>query len=489
MMIREDGRSEARAKRCGSLAGVLLLATGVVASAGDLRLIEAAKAQNSAAVRHLVQAGVDVNASQPDGATALHWTVHWGDSDTADLLIRAGANVNAANDLGITPLHWACRIMSASMVSKLLKAGAKPNTLALTTGETPLMAATRTGSLEAVKALLAHGARPNLAETAHGQTALMWAVSRRHTEIVRTLLEHGADVRDRTKVHPLLFTRGSRGARQKDEVVPVEVPTGGFTPLLFAARQGDVESAMLLVDAGANANDVAADSMSALVIAAHSGNGAVATYLLQKGANPNSAGTGYTALHAAVLRGDLDLVKSLVAHGADPNAKLTRGTPVRHFSRDYALEGALVGATPYWLAAKFAEPAIMRTLAAGGADTTLGLSDGRTPLLAAAGLGSRGDRRDRTLDEVEQIDAREDERQSLEAVKAALDLGSDVGAADKNGETALHAVASKGFDSVVQLLVNAGAQLNVKNKQGLTPLGTAKNHAHTTELLRKLGAS
>ena len=238
------------------------------------------------------------------------------------------------------------------------------------------------------------------------------------------------------------------------------VPRGGSTPLLFAARSGDAESARLLLAAGADVNDALPDGASALVVAAHSGNGAVATLLLEKGADPNAAAVGYTALHAAVLRSDLDLVKALLAHRREPERADHQGHAGRRNSQDFELPETLIGATPYLLAAKFLEADIMRALAAGGADTRLPMKDGATPLMAAAGMGivapaqdeKRGtDRRGLAILDGGKV---EPDSRVLEAVTAALDLGSDINAVNPAGDTAVHIAAAQGYGEVVKLLAS-----------------------------------
>ena len=486
----------------------LLFIAGLAAAERDPRLADAVERQDKPAVRALLKARADVNAPQGDGATALHWASHWGDLETADLLLRAGASVNAANDFGVTPLTLACEDANAAMAERLLKAGANPNA-AVSTGETALMTAARTDSVSIVKALIAHGADVNGKETSHDQTALMWAVANLHPDVVKALIEAGADIKARSVVRQRVVHTGNRyGDRGNDKGV-VQMDLGGFTPLLFAARQGDLESARLLIAANASVNDTAANGASALVIAAHSGHGALAALLVDKGADPNAAGAGYTALHAAVLRGDLDLVKALLAHGANPNATLTKGTPGRYYSKDYSLnEVALLGATPFWQAARYADIEIMRALAAGGADPRFAMADGTTAIMAAVvangGIAS-GDRRERYMgpaDVAAKVEG-EDERITFEAVRLAVEAGADVNAANRAGDTALHAAATRGLSSVVQLLVDKGANLEARNKREQTPLAAAlvppvrsplfsqpaeDNRKSTVELLRKLGA-
>jgi len=462
---------------------LILLGIPGLCLAADLRLVEAAQAQDHDAVRALLQQHVDVTVQQGDGATALHWAAYWDDPVTADLLIRARANVNAANELGVTPLALAS---SGAMAEMLLAAGANPN-LVTSTGESPLLAASRAGRTDMVKALLEHGANVNAKENVRGQTALMWAVSQRHPEVVRTLLEHGADVKVHTLSNSqLVYTGDVSGAgRNPAEWVMRTIDRGGSTALMFAARQGDLESAKLLIAAGANPNDVGPDGMTALVMASYSGHGDVAAFLLSKDASPNAAEAGYTALHTAVLRGDVDSIKALLKYGANPNARITQGTPVTREGEDLVLPTPLVGATAYFLAAKFLERDIMRVLAQAGADTKLAVADGTTPLMAAAGVGWGGEVNRRDAYVLQGTEFHDADR-ALETVKLALDLGADVNAVNEAGDTALHGAAAKSYDAIVQLLADKGAQLEVKNKRGRTPLSVAKKS--TADLLRKLGA-
>jgi ankyrin repeat protein len=290
----------------------------------------------------------------------------------------------------------------------------------------------------------------------------------------------------------------------------IEIEQGGFTPLLFAAQQGDIDSAKLLVAAGANVNDVAPDGTTALVLAAHSGVVPFVEFLLDKGAEPNAAGAGYTALHAAVLRGNLDLVKALVARGVNPDARLTKGTPSRRDSGDFVFDKVLIGATPFLLAAEWGELSLMRVLAASGADPLAVMKDSTTALIAAVRHGEYerfGGVRKRDGG----IDPEDGERRTLDAVKLAIELGADVNAGDHTDSTALHLAAYKNSNTVIQFLVDRGARLDMKNKKGQTPLAivtmgrklptqggfaidlvaieTAANRDKVTaDLLRQLGA-
>ena len=479
------------------LSACLVAATVTIglAATNDVRLIEAVRARNLERVRALLAERVNVNATQGDGATALHWAVHLDDDSLVGILIRAGARADVADDTGVTPLYLACTNRNADAVSRLLAAGANPNA-ALLSGETVLMTCARAGNAMAVRALLSRGASVNAKETAHNQTALMWAAAQSHPQVVEALLERGSDVRARSREYAQTVT-SEVTQRAGREALNYTVPRGGMTALLFAARSGDAESARLLVAAGADVNDALPDGASALIVAAHSGHRQAAMALLEKGANPNADRVGYTALHAAVLRSDVDLVKALLARGADPNTPITNGTPVRRNSQDFELPKTLIGATPYALAAKFLEPEIMQVLAAAGADRRRPMKDGATPLMAAAGMGivapaqdeKRGtDRRGLAIVDGGIV---EPESRVLDTVTTALTLGSDLEDVNASGETALHIASAQGYETVVRALAEHGANLNARNARGQTPLGALlarKGRSNVIELLRKLGA-
>jgi ankyrin len=497
---------------------VLLAHVALGAASADPRLIKAVRGKDAATVRALIKQRVDVNAPQGDGATALHWAAHVDDLAIAELLIRAGARAAVANDSGFTPLHLACINRNGSMVERLLAAGGDPNAASLN-GETVLMTCARAGEPRAVKALLVKGARVNVKENAHDQTALMWAAAQRHPKATELLIEAGAEINARSRAYAQTVV-GEQTQRFGREELNYTVLRGGSTPLLFAARSGDTESARLLLAAGANVNDTLPEGMSALVVAAHSGHGETAALLLEKGANPDAADAGYTALHAAVLRSDLALVKALLAHKANPDVRTTKGTPIRRDTTDYNLPATLIGSTPYLLAARFLEPDIMRALAAGGADTKLTMKDGTTALMLATGAGSGNGSNRRGIAVIDGAVV-EPETAILPTVAAALDLGADVNGTNQAGDTALHTAATRGLNTVVQLLADKGAQLNAKNKRGLTPLAALMpantairrrgaaitaaaiadddtpnepvsrepNHPTTIALLRKLGAT
>ena len=486
------------------------------AAAADPPLVQAVRAQDTDALRALLSEGVDANATQPDGATALHWAAYQSDVTAAGLLITAGADVNTANQLGATALWLAAGDGSADMIRLLLEAGAAPN-VALLEGETPIMSAARSGNVEGVRHLLAAGADVNAREHLREQTALMWAVAQGHPDVVRVLVDGGADVGARSKVRPRLMHADAVNASQYDPGVIHN--RGGFTPLLFAARHGAVESTRLLLAAGADIDDTAPTGASTLVIAAHSGHADLVQFLVEQGADPNAIGAGYTALHAAVLRGDPGMVGALLAHGADPNARLLKGTPVRRASEDWAFDTAHVSATPFWLAARFREPELMRILADGGADPTMTTTElwssvaeragdvgpphivggFETPLMAAT--RGRSDRL-RFFLATNRLQPHVEERLALETVRAAIELGNDIDAADENGSTALHDAASRNLTTIVRFLVERGATMDVEDGRGRTPLALADaaekrrafredtaDELSTAAVLRELGAA
>jgi ankyrin repeat protein len=432
-------------------------------------LIEAARNADRETIRRLVQQKTDVNTTEADGTTALHWASYRDDGESAEMLIRAGANVNAANDLGATPLWTASLNGSASMVKRLLAAGASPNA-ALLLGETPLMVAARTGNADVVQQLLERGAQVN-ARAARGQTALMWAVAQKHPDVVKVLLAHGADVHARSDSWSQIEAVSPHGHAEYNRAIPY----GNNTALMFAARAGDAASAKLLVSAGARVNDQDARGVSALVLAAHSGFRDVVELLLDTGADPNSSTAGFTALHEAIMRRDEGLVRLLLARGADPHTRLQTWTPTRRQSSDLHFEPELVGATPFWLAARYVQPNVMRMLAELGADPLFvhrsdRVVDGRegraydhkyeatTALMAALGMGGGGPA-------WVQPDRSQRESLALETVTLAVELGIDVNAMNTDGRTALDAAKALKFETVVNYLVSKGAKPGVTEKK------------------------
>jgi ankyrin repeat protein len=329
------------------------------------------------------------------------------------------------------------------------------------------MMAARVGNAGVAEQLLAKGADPN-ARAARNQTALMWAVSQKHPEVVKVLLAHKADLSARSEAWGDVEAVAPHGNLDYNRAIP----HGNDTALLFAARVGDLESAKLLVAAGANVNDQEAWGISVTELAAHSGFTDLVEFLLDKGADPNTGKAGFTALHVAVMRRDEKMVSALLAHRANPNARLATWTPTRRSSHDYNFEPELIGATPFWLAARFTAPEIMRLLVKSGADPLFVHNSERildrypwqtrretlTALMAANGMGGGGT-------PWTEVDRSQRESLTLEAVKVAVELGVDVNAVNTDGRTALDAARGLRFNSVVTYLEGKGAKAGTGNPQ------------------------
>jgi len=472
------------------------LAFNGLPSPASLSLIDSVKAGDLGRLQSLIANGTDVNAAQGDGASALHWAAHRNNLEATEILLAAGANANAANELGATPLWLAAMNGNAEIASALLKGDANPN-MALKMGETPLMTAARSGSLVTTKLLLEYGANVNAIEYERGQSALMWAAAQQHGDLVQLLIDHGAYIHARSKVwYQLENTAGNTNPSGN-----FRMAHGGSTALLFVARNGDVETARILLNAGANVQDTSAAGTSALVIAAHSGHGPLAMFLLEQGADPNANEAGYTALHAAVLRSQIELLQALLDHGANANTVVEHGTPGRRFSADFSIRSQLIGRDAFWLAAKYGEVEILKILLDHGADPFIVNQYGVTTLHVAMGnSGSSLDhRRDRIGNAAPDLVA--EERRTLELAQILLDLGLDVNAADNNGRTALHHAVLKDFPSVVEYLILRGADINAANERDQTPLllaetvqtipgtnGLRGTRPEVAEVLRRLGA-
>jgi uncharacterized protein len=445
-------------------------------------LVEAAKAGNTAAAVALLAGGADVNAPEPDGTTALHWAAHRGDVDLVRRLIRAGANVNAKNDYGATPMSEAAVVADPALLEALLAAGAdveSPNA----DGQTALMVVARTSQVEAARLLLKRGANVAAAEKWRGQTALMWAVAQNQPAMVKELIAAGADVNARSTVN--------NWERQVTaEPRAIYRPAGGLTPLLYAAREGCVECATLLIDAGANINLADPEGISPLLMAVINMHFDLAASLIRRGANPDKWDLwGRAPLYAAVdvntiprggrpdrpsldTTSSLDIVGMLLEAGANANAQLKLSPPFRNIGNDRGLDGLLtVGTTPLLRAAKALDAPAIRALLDSGADPTLANSRGITPLMAAAGMGSvDADTRGFYLSE-------DVEQRAIDSLKLLLKAGGNVNAKDPRGLTPLHEAARWGWNDVVRFLVDNGADVNAEDNRGNTPVDSALGKA------------
>ena len=486
-------------KRATILAALMALTlcagAALAAGASDTSLVTAAKQGDRAAVQALVNGHAKKSVAGPEGTAALVWAATRNDVAMADLLLRAGANVKGTNEFGATPLYAAAAHPDPAMAEKLLAAGADANT-ALMSGETALMEASRRGNLATVRVLLANHANPNAKESNGGQTALMWAVSQRQAPVVEELIKQGADVNAASK--------------------------SGFTPVMFAAQQGDDVSARILLRAGAKPNDAQPKTgLTALMIASAMAQAKAVDVLLDNGANPNLAdANGYTSLHRVVRDSDyginlaakddiLTIVKSLLKHGANPNARLVQDkekAAEEIKNGNVAVEGKrtavtvdeiiLQGATPLFLAAEVNNLDVIKALVAAGADPLLPSERGTTPLMMAAGAGT----------DVQREREPEERATAVDTAKFLVEHGADVNVAGQYGWTALHAAAYQGLNDVVAFLASKGAKLDAKDGFGQTPLSISlsvlakdigdrrlqiprKFRRETSELLLKLGAT
>jgi ankyrin repeat protein len=457
--------------------GLILLAVSLASARTPLA--DAVEQRDQASVRKLLGERVDVNAAQVDGTTALHWATYHDDAETVALLVRVGANANAVNRYGVPPLAQACTNGNAAIVKLLLEAGADANAT-MKGGESVLMLAARSGSAEAVKALLAHDARPESRERL-GQTALMWAAAEGHTAVVRALIDAGANIN--------------------------ATVDSGFKAFFFAVRGGHLDTVRAFLSAGADVNAMMQRPMgrgtTPLMLAVLNGHFELAIALVDAGADPNDVRTGFTPLHmmagvrkpdssdgsdpaAPVGSGHLssaDFVREIVKRGAKVNFQLPKGTPKQPAtSSSIGSEGA----TPFLFAADRGDVPLMRLLLKLGADPLLPNLDNTTPLMAAAGVGTN-----------EPQEEAGEESDAVEAVKLLLDLGADVNAVDKHGDTAMHGAAYNISPLVVKLLAERGADPQIwknPNKAGGTPLFIAEGYisrlprpdAPTIEAITKL---
>jgi uncharacterized protein len=474
----------------------LIFASFILFAAGaDIRLPEAAMKRDIAAIRALLQQKVDVNAPGKDGTPALHWVVRVDDLETAQLLIRAGADVKFADRYGVTPLYLACTNGNAAMIKLLLDAGADANSVD-PTGETALMTASKVGDLESVKVLLDRGAQVDNADPTYQQTALMIAVREDRTDVVRLLVERGANVNARTRtgqtpgwilpnsVPGFGFGKGIiRGGLPADRGSRYFIP-GGLTPLFYAARDGRLEPAKILVAAGAVLEQKDPNDITPLIVAISNNHVDVARFLIEKGAQINvSDWYGRTPLWTAVEVRNMDfdngtfengverepllsLIELLLDKGANANARTKESIPIRRFM--LRTTGTLewvdfTGQTPFLRAAYAGDITVMRLLLKHGADPKIATYAGTTALMAAAGVNWVFDQ---TYDE--------GQKNLLEAVKMCFELGLSVNDANSMNITAVMGAANRGSDEIIEYLVSKGAKLDVKDNEGRTPLSWAE---------------
>ena len=543
------------------LAGFAVLSFGVIhgnaLAASDVA--DAAMRNDATGVATLISAKADVNAPQPDGSTALHWAAYHGDVKLTGALLRAHANPGAAMENGMTPLLLACENGNADLVKALLKAGADPNQT-LTNGETPLMMAARTGRIPVMAALLEKGVKVDQKERLRGTTALMWAAANSNTDAVRFLISKGADVSvrsgttapgrapylapaGRNRIQDFIDGRGGSGAHvalddpkaraeadkrlgEEKELAkraiaafpapkatkPAPKQWGGLTPLQFAVREGSMETVKVLVDSGADVNQRSEFGWTALLVATQNRYYKIGLFLLDHGADPNIANEGgWSPLYIAtdnrnIEGGDypvrkpdmdhLDYIKRLFVANANPNLRMRSSTETRTiFTHQWLQEE---GATPFLRAAQSGDIVLLKLLLEHGADPKITTDTKVTPLMVASGIGW-----------VEGVTYEWSPKETLETVKMLLDLGADVNAQDLiDGRTALMGAAHKGRNDVIELLVQHGADLSMRDigsrdtinslaglrfqaidyADGLVRIGvqSAIAHPETSALLRKL---
>ena len=470
--------------RATAFAIFLVLAATAAHAAGpavprDTRLVDAVKAGNSAAAAALLTKKVDVNVPEADGTTALHWAVRSNDAKLVDQLIRAGANVKAENRYGVTPIALACENGSAAVVERLIKAGVNANFTG-PLGETALHLCARTGKPEAVRVLLANGARVDTIENWRGQTPLMWAAAEGNVDAMKVLIEAGADVNARSTI--IAWER-----QKTEEPRDKWLPPGGLTPLLFAAREGKLASARVLLDAGADINIVDPDRHTSLILALTNAQLDVAALLIERGADLNMEDkVGQTALYAAVdvhtvpqsnrpapretddVVSSLDVIKMLLAKGAKVDAALRAALPYRT-KLDRGGDGVLgVGATPLIRAGKAADVTVIKLLLEKGANAKATTRNGVAAVMIAANVAAR---------EEDMTGRGKTQKDIIEAIRLLMAAGGDVKGTDTQGRGALHGAAMWGLTDVVKFLRESGGDINLKDKRGLTPLSYALGQA------------
>lgn len=451
---------------------LLFISSLCVATVGGLaasELAEAIEQGDHDVARALLSAGADVNEAQVDGTTPLQWACYRDDAETALKLLEAGADPTLANRYGVTPFYLACLSGNATIVQNLIAAGIDPNSKR-EGGETALMTAARTGKLDAVRVLVEAGGDVEAKLPKGKQTALMWAAAEGHLEVVKYLIEIGADFQS-------------------------PVPSG-FTPLMFAVREGHSDVVDLFLRNGENPNAVIEPTggqgykppkkgTSPLILAIENGHFELARELLEAGADPDDQRSGFAPLHTLtwvrnpdlgdnaagdpvpIGRGNLnsmDMAEALVEWGADVNLALTSGN--RRGKGGAHLPN--LGNTPFILACHTGDVELAQFLLAEGADPFKRNADGTSPILIAAGLGNHAPEEEAG-----------DEDDALALLAILLELGADINDTDGNDETVMHGAAYKNFPRVAQFLYEKGADIEIWNKfndRGWTPLDIADGY-------------
>jgi ankyrin repeat protein len=438
-------------------------------------LIHAAENKRHDEALKLLAAGADARARDVDGTTALHWAAHYGNAELVDRLIRAGAEVNVTNDYGSSPMMEAATIGDTEVLRLLLKAGADVES-ANREGQTALMAVARTGNVEAAELLLKAGARVDSVEQWGGQTALHWANAQSQPEMVKLLVRHGANVNARAIVRDWQRRVTAEGR-------PKNMNRGGFTPLLYAAREGCIECGKALLKGKADINLPDPDGLTPLNLALTNMRFDFAAMLIEAGADVNKWDFyGRTPLYSAVDlntlprggRPDLpstdnltgyDIAKMLLERGANPNIQLKLRPPYRNGVFDRGGDTVIsTGATPLLVAAKTGDAKSVALLLKHNAIVDLPNAQGVTPLMVAAGVGHGANpTRGRYKTDAE----------AAECLRLLQEAGANVNAKDERGMTALHGAANLGWDETIRQLVARGAQLEATESNGLTPIDYA----------------
>ena len=484
-----------------SLTGAIHAAETVVK---DMRLLQAAKSGDTTAALALLGKRADPNGSEPDGTTPLHWAVRNNDTTLVERLIKAGADVKAANRYGITAIALACESGSGAIVQKLLAAGVTANATG-PYGETALHTCAHSGNVDAVKVLIANGAALDGGDSWRGQTPLMWATAEGHADVMRVLIEAGADVNTRSTI---IAWERQRTSEPRDKWLP----PGGLTPLLFAAREGCVDCAKVLLSSGANPDIVDPDQYTPLILALINGHFDVAGALIDAGADIDMQDkVGRTALWAAVdahtipssnrpapretddMLSSMDIITKLLDRGAAVDLALRAQIPYRT-KLDRGGDGVLgAGTTPLLRAAKAGDVPVIKMLLEKGANPLAATARGNVnPIMMAANVSAR---------EEDMTGRNKTQKEAIESIRLLIAAGTDINGVDSQGRTAAHGAALWGWTDVVRFLHDNGLRLDIKDKRGLTALDTAMGlaggfgfggnagvvHEGTAKAIRELG--